>query len=290
MKPGEFSVLWLIDLNPQVRQGTLARRLRIKPAHMTKLIRRFEADGYVHRRTPDQDRRAVELSLTARAERIVTSNTDAVSGHFPNETARLSADEAATLGRAVAQIHRDWSNRHEHRRSGRHRHPHPCRGALLRPRATMAMTNFRPAWPNYFKNPAGADGMLPTVQETADYYRERKIGAVIFPVDAERETGFRRYSNEDVAEIAAENCDILIPFAVHRPGEGQDGRARGAAAGARFWRAGVQVSSDDAGVLPQRPHGLSIVRGDCRRKARLRCFTPARPVSAPGCRAAWGCG
>lgn len=65
----------------------------------------------------------------------------------------------------------------------------------------------------YFKNPAGAKGMLPTVQETAAYYRERNIAAVIFPVDAERETGFRRYSNEEVAELCAENDDILIPFA-----------------------------------------------------------------------------
>src|SRR3712207_7677966 len=51
----------------------------------------------------------------------------------------------------------------------------------------------------------------PTIEETAAYYRERRIGAVIFPVDAERETGFRRYANEEVARIAAENGDVLIP-------------------------------------------------------------------------------
>ena len=73
----------------------------------------------------------------------------------------------------------------------------------------------------YFKNPAGAEGMLPTVEETARYYRERKIGAVIFPVDAERETGFHRYSNEEVAEIAAANDDILIPFASIDPWKGK---------------------------------------------------------------------
>ncbi len=73
----------------------------------------------------------------------------------------------------------------------------------------------------YFKNPAGTSGMLPSVQETAAYYRERKIGAVIFPVDAERETGFRRYSNEEVAEICADNDDILIPFASIDPAKGK---------------------------------------------------------------------
>jgi uncharacterized protein len=46
---------------------------------------------------------------------------------------------------------------------------------------------------------------------------------VIFPVDAERETGFRRYSNEEVAQIAAENSDILIPFASIDPAKGKAG-------------------------------------------------------------------
>ena len=59
---------------------------------------------------------------------------------------------------------------------------------------------FQAGMAAYFKNPAGAKGMLPTVPETAAYYRERKIAAVIFPVDGERETGFRRYKNEEVAE------------------------------------------------------------------------------------------
>jgi predicted TIM-barrel fold metal-dependent hydrolase len=75
----------------------------------------------------------------------------------------------------------------------------------------------------YFKNPAGHKGMLPTVNETAVYYRERKIGCVIFPVDAERETGFRRYNNEEVAMIAAENSDIMIPFASIDPAKGKMG-------------------------------------------------------------------
>ncbi len=82
---------------------------------------------------------------------------------------------------------------------------------------------FQEGMAKYFKNPAGAQGMLPTVQETAAYYRERKIGAVIFPVDMERETGFHRYSNEEVAEICAENSDILIPFASIDPWKGKMG-------------------------------------------------------------------
>ncbi|WP_018700672.1 4-hydroxyphenyl-beta-ketoacyl-CoA hydrolase [Amorphus coralli] len=82
---------------------------------------------------------------------------------------------------------------------------------------------FQAAMATYFRNPAGKDGMLPTVHDTAAYFRERRIGCVIFPVDAERETGFRRYANEEVAQIAAENADIMIPFASIDPAKGKAG-------------------------------------------------------------------
>ena len=63
----------------------------------------------------------------------------------------------------------------------------------------------------------------PTIPETAQHYRTQNIAAVIFPVDAERETGYRRYRNEEVAELAAENSDVLIPFASIDPHKGKLG-------------------------------------------------------------------
>lgn len=63
----------------------------------------------------------------------------------------------------------------------------------------------------------------PTVEETAAYYRNQNIAAVIFPVDCERETGYRRYRNEEVAELAAANSDALIPFASIDPAKGKLG-------------------------------------------------------------------
>ncbi|PCJ83438.1 MAG: 4-hydroxyphenyl-beta-ketoacyl-CoA hydrolase [Hyphomicrobiales bacterium] len=80
--------------------------------------------------------------------------------------------------------------------------------------------DFQDAMTTYFRSPFKHP---PTIPETAAYYRERKIAAVIFPVDAERETGFRRYNNEEVAELVAENDDILIPFASIDPAKGKMG-------------------------------------------------------------------
>ncbi|MCA1288416.1 amidohydrolase family protein [Salipiger bermudensis] len=63
----------------------------------------------------------------------------------------------------------------------------------------------------------------PTIDETAAHYREKNIAAVIFPVDSERETGYRRYNNYEVAEACAKNADILIPFASIDPAKGKLG-------------------------------------------------------------------
>ncbi|HYB01560.1 MAG TPA: hypothetical protein VED37_15185 [Ktedonobacteraceae bacterium] len=48
-----------------------------------------------------------------------------------------------------------------------------------------------------------------TISEIAAYYRERKMACVIFPVDMESTTGIARVPNEEVAEVAAENSDVL---------------------------------------------------------------------------------
>lgn len=65
VKPGEYTVMCVIALNPGVPQGALARVLTIKPAHMTKLVQRLVRDGMVRRHVPPNDRRSVHLTLTA---------------------------------------------------------------------------------------------------------------------------------------------------------------------------------------------------------------------------------
>ncbi|MGK9053722.1 MarR family transcriptional regulator [Neorhizobium sp. CSC1952] len=76
LKPGEFSVLWVILHNPGIRQSALGQRLMIKRAHMTKLIRSLEDQDLVSRRIPDDDRRAVEITLTPAARTMVEQAGD----------------------------------------------------------------------------------------------------------------------------------------------------------------------------------------------------------------------
>jgi len=93
LKPGEFTVLWIIGLNPGQRQGTIARVLKIKPAHMTKLIRRVVDAGYVTRTIPEDDRRSVRLTLTARGRRFVDTHKAAFLNFHRTERAALTDGE-----------------------------------------------------------------------------------------------------------------------------------------------------------------------------------------------------
>src|SRR5260221_881183 len=49
------------------------------------------------------------------------------------------------------------------------------------------------------------------------------MGCVILAVDMESTTGLVRVPNEEVAEAAAENADVLIPFASIDPAKGKMG-------------------------------------------------------------------
>jgi uncharacterized protein len=63
----------------------------------------------------------------------------------------------------------------------------------------------------------------PTLTEIAAYYRERRMAAVVFTVDAESATGHPPVPNEEVAEAARANPDVIIPFASVDPARGKAG-------------------------------------------------------------------
>jgi uncharacterized protein len=62
----------------------------------------------------------------------------------------------------------------------------------------------------YFK---ADDNRTPTVEDLAAYYRERRIGAVIFTVDSTTASGHPTLSSEEIIDIASAHSDILLPFA-----------------------------------------------------------------------------
>jgi len=81
------------------------------------------------------------------------------------------------------------------------------------------MGKFFDAASAYFK----ADRKRPTIPETIAYYRERQIAFVMFTVDMEAGFGIKRISNEEIAQFARDNSDIMIPFASIDPHKGKMG-------------------------------------------------------------------
>jgi predicted TIM-barrel fold metal-dependent hydrolase len=69
----------------------------------------------------------------------------------------------------------------------------------------------------YFK----PDGdRAPTIDRIAAYYRERRMAAVVFAVDAESAIGHPPVSSEEIAQACAQHADVLIPFASVDPWRG----------------------------------------------------------------------
>jgi uncharacterized protein len=70
----------------------------------------------------------------------------------------------------------------------------------------------------YFKS-----GKPPTILETVEFYRQQKVGLVMFTVDTEFEIGRRRVPNEEVMEAAAANSDMMMAFGSVDPHKGKMG-------------------------------------------------------------------
>jgi predicted TIM-barrel fold metal-dependent hydrolase len=69
-------------------------------------------------------------------------------------------------------------------------------------------------------------GSMPqyTLPQLAEYYRERSMACIAFGVDSISQTGEEMLpTNEEVAELAAENSDVVIPFASIDPARGAAG-------------------------------------------------------------------
>tara|TARA_R100000789_G_scaffold79524_4_gene74770 strand:- start:9952 stop:10494 length:543 start_codon:yes stop_codon:yes gene_type:complete len=104
VRPGEISVLMVLYENPGIRQGLLARALSIKRAHMTKMVRQMETDGLITRRVPEDDKRAMELRLTALGQARITALMPTFVDHESRDAGCLDGAEAAELKRLLRKL------------------------------------------------------------------------------------------------------------------------------------------------------------------------------------------
>ena len=143
---------------------------------------------------------------------------------------------------------------------------------------------------------AGADkyfgvdgGGPPTLDQLAAYYRERKMAAVVFTVDAESALGHTRIANEAVIEGARRNADVLIPFASIDPAKGRAGVLEARRLVEELGVRGFKFHPSVQAFYPNDPRSTRSTRC-CRSSASRPSSTAGRPGSDRGCLAAAGSG
>jgi predicted TIM-barrel fold metal-dependent hydrolase len=65
------------------------------------------------------------------------------------------------------------------------------------------------------------DGVTPDLAGIASYYRERRMAAVVFTVDARTQLGHDPIPSADIIDQAADQADVLLPFASVDPRLGE---------------------------------------------------------------------
>lgn len=96
VSPGRAGMLLLIEANPGIAQGRLARAVALERSTMVGIVDDLEARGLIARRRGD-DRRTNGLWLTRAGRQLVTRMKRRIEAHEQRVAARLSAAERREL-------------------------------------------------------------------------------------------------------------------------------------------------------------------------------------------------
>lgn len=103
LSPGRVGILLLLEANPGVTQGRLARAVSLERSTMVGLVDALESRGLVERRR-GEDRRTNGLWLTAAGRALVGRLKRRIHSHERRVAARLSARERAQLLRLLEKL------------------------------------------------------------------------------------------------------------------------------------------------------------------------------------------
>jgi DNA-binding MarR family transcriptional regulator len=106
IKPGQYSLLFMIDQHPGETLGFLADRLALDPANLAPLLNDLERNGYIERVVHEKDRRARAIRLKPLGRKMLAKAHRAIAAHEARLTDGFTEDERTellTLLRRVAQ-------------------------------------------------------------------------------------------------------------------------------------------------------------------------------------------
>ena len=103
LKPGHFSAIMIIRLNPGISQVALARAIARDKSTVTPLIREFIERGLVTRHQSKVDRRSFTLTLTAAGEAVLR-DLERHAGNHDRAIDTLIGKQKAELIRLLKKI------------------------------------------------------------------------------------------------------------------------------------------------------------------------------------------
>ena len=92
LRPGQFAVLMMIDLNPGASQSRVSAALGIQKANFVATIADLEKRGVVRRRRSDTDGRTYSLGLTPRGRSLLQHAAELQSLHEARLIAQIGSE------------------------------------------------------------------------------------------------------------------------------------------------------------------------------------------------------
>lgn len=100
----QTAVMWLVEANPGIAQGTLGASLGMDRATMMVLVDRLEARGLLRRTRSRLDGRRRELHVTPTGTRLLGKVRERIAAHETRMKALFSSAELQTLERLLDRL------------------------------------------------------------------------------------------------------------------------------------------------------------------------------------------
>ena len=105
LRPGSFSVLLIIGLNPGLKQSQVSAALGIQRTNFVGLLDKLEKKGLATRRRSDGDRRSYALHLTDAGRAILVRALDLQRKHEASLARRLGTGGRERLLSLLDELH-----------------------------------------------------------------------------------------------------------------------------------------------------------------------------------------
>jgi DNA-binding MarR family transcriptional regulator len=104
LRPGQFSVLVVVDRNPGLRQSEVAAALGIQRTNFVPLVDELERRGLIERRASPIDRRSYALHLTPQGEELLGAALSRQQKHEDEWAVRAGAPSRAALVQMLQRL------------------------------------------------------------------------------------------------------------------------------------------------------------------------------------------